>query len=142
MNLHALKWKDLPQTLNPDLPLTLLTLTVLGVLVPKVGLLCSKEVQLSNTAPNFWRFCHIDKTNMVVSKNRLCKEKMLRQGFYFLGLLYLIFFCVYLMCYVLLFSVNFFTRGWLFHNFSDCGFRLFLSSIFRACLYLCTLNLW
>ena len=40
MNLHALKWKVLLQILDPELTLTLLTLTALGVLIPKVGLLC------------------------------------------------------------------------------------------------------
>ena len=33
MSLHPLRHKDLLQTLDPDLPLTLLSLTVLGVSV-------------------------------------------------------------------------------------------------------------
>ena len=33
-------------------------------------------------APNFWRFCRMDKTNMVVSKNRPCEKKILRQGLF------------------------------------------------------------
>ena len=39
MSLQSLKRKDLLQTLDLDLPLTLLTLTVLCVLVLKSGLL-------------------------------------------------------------------------------------------------------
>ena len=39
MSLQSLKREDLLQTLDPDLPLTLLTLTVLCVLVLKSGLL-------------------------------------------------------------------------------------------------------
>ena len=46
MNIQALKWKDLLQTLHPDLPLMLFTLTVLGVPVLKVGLLCCVPLRL------------------------------------------------------------------------------------------------
>ena len=46
MNIQALKCKDLLQTLHPDLPLMLFTLTVLGVPVLKVGLLCCVPLRL------------------------------------------------------------------------------------------------
>ena len=46
MSLQSLKRKDLLQTLNPDLPLTLLTLTVLCVLVVKLSLWLALNIWL------------------------------------------------------------------------------------------------
>ena len=64
----------MPQILDPDLPLTLLTLSVLGVLLLKVGLFVGFWLSLGRNigcaAHNFWRLCEMNKANNIVYKNR------------------------------------------------------------------------
>lgn len=84
----------------------------------------------------------MDKTNMVVSKNRPYEKKILRQGVFFGLVVSNTFLCVCLMCYALVCSVDFLTCDQLFYNLVDYTFRVSLSPVFGACSYLRTLNPW
>ena len=121
MNLHALKWKDLRQSLDPDLSVTLLTVTSLGVLVLKVGLLRFPTVRLWQAyrlrLPQFLEALWARQSQYGCIQKQTLENEMFATGF-FPELLFIVnsFFCV---C-VCVFCVRLWSIPLIISVVSDC----------------------